>query len=134
MSLFESGQSELKTGSTKVLVNSLMGIRAKAGWLIVVSGHTDNTSSDLLNQALSLKRAESVRNWMHDTGDVPESCFAVQGYGVSRPVVTNCTAEGRVLNRRLEISLIPQADACQVPGATNALSQDDDVTQHEMEN
>jgi hypothetical protein len=43
---------------------------------------------------LSLKRAESVRDWMRDTGDVPESCFAVQGYGASRPVATNDTPEG----------------------------------------
>lgn len=128
MSLFDSGKSELKIGSTKVLVNSLVGIKAKPGWLIVVSGHTDNTGSTELNQMLSLKRAESVRNWMRDTGDVPESCFAVQGYGTSRPVATNDTAEGRALNRRVEISLVPQADACQVPGETKASSQDDGVT------
>lgn len=64
---------------------------------------------------LSLKRAESVRDWMRDTGDVPESCFAVQGYGESRPVATNDTAEGRALNRRVEISLVPQANACRAP-------------------
>lgn len=74
---------------------------------------------------LSLKRAESVRDWMRDTGDVPESCFAVQGYGESRPVATNDTAEGRALNRRVEISSVPQANACQLPGNTPASSQDD---------
>jgi outer membrane protein OmpA-like peptidoglycan-associated protein len=68
-----------------MLVNSLVGIKAKPGWLIVVSGHTDNTGNPQLNQTLSLKRAEAVRDWMRDTGDVPESCFAVQGYGESRP-------------------------------------------------
>ncbi|WP_202304455.1 OmpA family protein, partial [Dryocola clanedunensis] len=40
MSLFDSGKAELKTGSTKMLVNSLVGIKAKPGWLIVVAGHT----------------------------------------------------------------------------------------------
>ena len=128
MSLFDSGKADLKFGSTNVLVNSLVGIKAKPGWLIVVSGHTDNTGSTELNQTLSLKRAESVRNWMRDTGDVPESCFAVQGYGASRPVTTNDTPEGRALNRRVEISLVPQADACRIPGKTNTSSQDDGVT------
>ncbi|HEY2452416.1 MAG TPA: OmpA family protein [Scandinavium sp.] len=133
MSLFDSGKSALKTGSTKVLVNSLVGIKAKPGWLIVVSGHTDNTGSAQLNQTLSLKRAESVRDWMRDTGDVPVSCFAVQGYGASRPVATNDTPDGRALNRRVEISLVPQANACQIPGVTKTSSQDDDVTDNEME-
>jgi Outer membrane protein and related peptidoglycan-associated (lipo)proteins len=130
MSLFDSGKSDLKPGSTKMLVNSLVGIKAKPGWLIVVSGHTDNTGNPQLNQTLSFKRAESVRNWMRDTGDVPETCFAVQGYGESRPVATNDTPEGRALNRRVEISLVPQANACQIPGKTPASSQDDDVSQH----
>ncbi|HAV1905362.1 TPA: OmpA family protein [Enterobacter hormaechei subsp. steigerwaltii] len=125
MSLFDTGKWALKPASTKLLVNSLVGIKAKPGWLIVVAGHTDSTGDDQSNQVLSLKRAESVRNWMRDTGDVPESCFAVQGYGESRPVATNDTPEGRALNRRVEISLVPQANACQAPGTTHASSQDD---------
>ena len=133
MSLFDSGKSVLKAGSTKMLVNSLVGIKAKPGWLIVVSGHTDNTGNPKLNQTLSLKRAEAVRDWMRDTGDVPESCFAVQGYGESRPIATNDTPDGRALNRRVEISLVPQANACQIPGHTQASSQDDGASQHNGE-
>ncbi|AFJ46256.1 OmpA family protein [Shimwellia blattae] len=133
ISLFDPGQSVLKTGSTKMLVQSLVGIKAKPGWLIVVSGHTDNTGNPQLNQTLSLKRAEAVRDWMRDTGDVPETCFAVQAYGASRPVATNDTREGRALNRRVEISLVPQADACQIPGHTPASSQDDGASQHNGE-
>jgi len=135
MSLFDSGKAVLKTGSTRMLVNSLVGIKAKPGWLIVVSGHTDNTGNPQLNQTLSLRRAAAVRDWMRDTGDVPESCFAVQGYGKSRPVATNDTPAGRALNRRVEISLVPQANAnaCQIPGNTQASSQDDDVSQHNGE-
>ncbi|MBS0053848.1 OmpA family protein [Yersinia sp. Marseille-Q3913] len=119
LSLFDVGQSMLKPGSTKVLINALVGIKAKPGWLIVVAGHTDITGDDKSNQTLSLKRAESVRNWMRDTGDIPESCFAVQGYGQSRPLKSNDTEAGRALNRRVEISLVPQADACQVPETVN---------------
>ncbi|BDH45585.1 membrane protein [Salmonella enterica subsp. enterica serovar Choleraesuis] len=133
MSLFDSGKSDLKPGSTKMLVNSLVGIKAKPGWLIVVAGHTDNTGNPKLNQTLSQKRAEAVRNWMRDTGDVPESCFAVQGYGESHPAASNNKPEGRALNRRVEISLVPQASACQLPGIPQASSQDDDVIQNKME-
>ncbi|RJT45056.1 OmpA family protein [Rahnella woolbedingensis] len=120
LSLFDVGKYELKTGSTKVLINALVGIKAKPGWLIVVAGHTDITGDEKSNQVLSLRRAESVRDWMRDTGDVPESCFAVQGYGQSRPIATNDTPEGRAANRRVEISLVPQADACKATATPNS--------------
>lgn len=130
LSLFDTASATLKSGSTKVLVNALVGIRAKPGWLIVVSGHTDNTGSPVLNQTLSRKRAEAVRDWMRDTGGVPESCFAVQGYGATRPLQANDTTAGRAANRRVEISLVPQADACRIPGVNPASSQDDGASQH----
>ncbi|MBK0095712.1 OmpA family protein [Erwinia sp. S63] len=133
LSLFESGKAALRAGSDKVLINALVGIKARPGWLIVVAGHTDSTGNQQNNQLLSLKRAGAVRDWMRDTGDVPESCFAVQGYGQDRPVATNESAEGRALNRRVEISLVPQADACRVPGAQTRSSQDDGHSQSEKE-
>lgn len=133
LSLFDSGKSVLNAGSTKVLIHSLVDIRVKPGWLIVVAGHTDSTGSPELNLALSQKRAEAVRDWMRDTGDIPGSCFAVQGYGESRPLATNDTPVGRALNRRVEISLVPQAGACQIPDHTEASLQDDDVSQNNRE-
>ncbi|ENX4473346.1 OmpA family protein [Enterobacter roggenkampii] len=131
LSLFSAGKSTLRPDSTKVLVNALVGIKAKPGWLIVVSGHTDNTGSPGLNQTLSLKRAEAVRDWMRDTGGVPESCFAVQGYGAMRPLQTNDTTAGRAANRRVEIRLVPQADACRMPGIKPVPSQDGGASQHQ---
>ncbi|MEQ4925392.1 OmpA family protein [Proteus hauseri] len=114
LALFASGQYELKTDATKVLVDALINIKAKPGWLIVISGYTDNTGNTELNQKLSLKRAESVRDWMIKTSDIAPSCFAVRGYGQYQPVADNSTLDGRARNRRVEIRLIPQADACQV--------------------
>ncbi|NDO80648.1 cell envelope biogenesis protein OmpA [Citrobacter sp. NCU1] len=122
MSLFDVGKWQLKSGSTKVLINALVGIKAKPGWLIVVAGHTDNTGDDASNQVLSLKRAESVRDWMRDTGDVPERCFAVQGYGESRPLKINDTDVGRAANRRVEISLVPQVNACMASGTHSVVT------------
>ncbi|QEZ93053.1 hypothetical protein BTA34_12225 [Proteus sp. CD3] len=114
LALFASGQYELKNEATKVLVDALINIKAKPGWLIVISGYTDNTGNPDLNQKLSLKRAEAVRDWMIKTSDIAPSCFAVQGYGQHQPIADNSTLDGRASNRRVEIRLIPQADACQV--------------------
>lgn len=128
LSLFDVGQSTLKTSATKVLVDALLNIKAKPGWLIVVSGYTDNTGNPELNQKLSLKRAESVRDWMIETSDISPACFAVQGDGQNNPVADNQTAEGRAKNRRVEIRLIPQADACQ--GVDNQTVSPMDVDTH----
>ncbi|WP_237584770.1 MULTISPECIES: OmpA family protein [Proteus] len=114
LALFASGQYKLKNEATKVLVDALINIKAKPGWLIVISGYTDNTGNPDLNQKLSLKRAEAVRDWMIKTSDIAPSCFAVQGYGQHQPIADNSTLDGRARNRRVEIRLIPQADACQV--------------------
>lgn len=103
----------LKDGSTKVLVDALVNIRAKPGWLILVAGYTDTTGDEKSNQQLSLRRAEAVRNWMLQTSDIPATCFAVQGLGESQPAATNDTPQGRAVNRRVEISLVPRSDACQ---------------------
>lgn len=128
LSLFDTGKSVLKPGSLKMLVNALVDIKARPGWLIVVAGHTDSTGEAKANQQLSLKRAEALRDWMLQTSDVSPTCFAVQGYGATRPIATNDTPEGRALNRRVEISLVPQADACLASGNTEMSSQDDGIT------
>lgn len=73
----------------------------------------DATGDEKSNQQLSLRRAEAVRNWMLQTSDIPATCFAVQGLGESQPAATNDTPQGRAVNRRVEISLVPRSDACQ---------------------
>ncbi|HCM60961.1 MAG TPA: hypothetical protein DIT05_00190 [Morganella sp. (in: Bacteria)] len=127
LALFDTGKFTLKPGATKVLVDALINIRAKPGWLIVVSGYTDITGHADFNQKLSLKRAESVRDWMIETSDIDPGCFAVQGYGHNHPVADNNTAEGRAKNRRVEIRLMPQADACRASDTENVSPADGDT-------
>ncbi|SDI64200.1 OmpA family protein [Pseudomonas panipatensis] len=110
--LFNLGSAELKPGSTKVLVNALVGIKAQPGWLIVIAGHTDATGNAEQNLQLSLARAAAVRDWMQRMGDIPDSCFAVQGFGASQPIASNDTEAGRAANRRVDIRLVPELGAC----------------------
>lgn len=113
LSLFDAGSATLKPGSTKVLINALVGIKAQPGWLIVIAGHTDATGVTQQNLALSHARASAVRDWMQRMGDIADSCFAVQGFAASQPIASNETEAGRTANRRVDIQLVPHAGACE---------------------
>lgn len=112
LNLFDSGSAELKPGSTKVLINALVGIKARPGWLIVISGHADARGDAAKNLDLSRARASTVRDWMQRMGNIPDSCFAVQGVAASQPVSSNDTLDGRAENRRVDIRLVPEGNAC----------------------
>lgn len=113
LSLFDAGSATLKPGSTKVLVNALVGIKAQPGWLIVIAGHTDAKGTAEQNLALSHARASAVRDWMQGMGDIADSCFAVQGFAANQPIASNETEVGRSVNRRVDIHLVPQVGACE---------------------
>ncbi|MBV7549589.1 OmpA family protein [Pseudomonas sp. PDM26] len=117
LSLFSTASAQLKTESTKVLIDALVGIKAQPGWLIIISGHTDAVGSDEHNLQLSRARAAAVREWMQRMGGIPDSCFAVQGFGKSQPIASNDTEAGRQANRRVDIRLVPEAGACALPSA-----------------
>lgn len=74
--------------------------------LIDVYGHTDSTGSDAYNQSLSERRARAVADYLAMRG-VSSSRIRSQGFGEQYPVASNDTAEGRALNRRVEIKITP---------------------------
>lgn len=114
LSLFNSGSAQLKPDSTKVLIHALHGIKAQPGWLIVISGHTDSSGGVQHNLELSRARAAAVRDWLQRMGDIPDGCFAVQGFGDTQPIASNDIEAGRSANRRVDIRLVPEAEACVV--------------------
>ena len=68
----------------------------------VVEGHTDSVGTDAYNQNLSERRANAVRDMLVNQYGVGASRVSSVGYGESRPVADNATAEGRAINRRVE--------------------------------
>jgi OOP family OmpA-OmpF porin len=72
--------------------------------LLTIEGHTDNIGTAQYNQDLSERRAEAVRKSLVTDYGVPESRLTSKGYGLTRPVETNATPEGRAHNRRVELS------------------------------
>ncbi len=73
---------------------------------IKVSGHTDSTGSAEFNQTLSEQRAESVRSYLINK-KIKAGRLQAIGYGPRYPIATNNTAEGRQINRRVELELLP---------------------------
>jgi len=74
--------------------------------LIEVMGHTDSTGSDQYNQRLSERRAQSVTDYFTSREIIPTR-LQHYGYGEGYPVANNDTEQGRALNRRVEIALVP---------------------------
>ena len=78
--------------------------------LIDVYGHTDSTGSDSYNLQLSQRRADAVKNYLVSRG-VSAARIETLGYGEQYPKASNDTAEGRALNRRVEIKITPISQA-----------------------
>ena len=74
--------------------------------LVDVLGHTDATGTAKANEALSLRRAQSVAAQMRTRGVSPAR-VATRGYGAAHPIADNGTEIGRGTNRRVEIKLVP---------------------------
>ncbi|CAM3141726.1 Flagellar motor protein MotB [Burkholderia ubonensis] len=113
MSLFDSGRAQLKPGSNRAMVGALEMIRSHPDKRILVAGYTDNVGNSDSNMKLSTARAEAVRDWLIDASGIPATQFAIQGYGMTRPVANNNLPDGRARNRRVEITLVPDLPAHQ---------------------
>jgi outer membrane protein OmpA-like peptidoglycan-associated protein len=74
--------------------------------IVEVAGHTDSVGSDAYNHDLSVRRANSVANYLTGRGVMQQRLITV-GAGESRPVSSNDTDAGRAQNRRVEITLVP---------------------------
>lgn len=74
--------------------------------VVEVAGHTDSTGSDSYNMQLSQRRANTVGEYLYTRGIMDQRIISV-GMGEHYPVADNATPEGRQLNRRVEITLVP---------------------------
>jgi outer membrane protein OmpA-like peptidoglycan-associated protein len=75
---------------------------------VEIQGHTDDTGSPDHNNDLSHRRAEAVRAWLVRGGVAPDRLVA-KGYGMSKPIVPNLSAQNRAKNRRVEFVVLQRA-------------------------
>ena len=100
---------QFRSGSTDLLETAFPYLDAFAELMrddinarIEIRGYTDSDGSDEYNLRISQQRAEAVRNYLILKG-IAEHRMTAVGYGEADPVADNSTAEGRVMNRRIEI-------------------------------
>jgi outer membrane protein OmpA-like peptidoglycan-associated protein len=103
---FATDQDTVKPEFYQVLNSVALVLKKYNQTLVDVFGHTDSTGSEQHNLDLSQRRALAVANYLSAQG-VDSRRFAVTGFGESRPIASNATAEGRSQNRRVEIQLSP---------------------------
>lgn len=102
---FDFDKSTLKKES-EVELNKLVNyLTSNKGIIIEIGGHTDNQGSESYNERLSNDRAKAVYDYLVNKG-IDSKRMSYKGYGMSKPVATNDTEEGRALNRRTEFTII----------------------------
>jgi outer membrane protein OmpA-like peptidoglycan-associated protein len=100
---FASGKAELTADHNNVLGQVATWLLSNPSKTIVLVGHTDNDGSLESNIAVSIRRAEAVREALISDHKVPSSQLGVDGVGFLAPRASNDSPEGRTLNRRVEI-------------------------------
>tara|TARA_R110002094_G_scaffold13444_2_gene23974 strand:- start:567 stop:1490 length:924 start_codon:yes stop_codon:yes gene_type:complete len=103
---FETGSTKLGTGPFSSLEQLAAFLKAQPTVRVALVGHTDTVGSLEGNIAISRQRAGSVRQRLIDTYGIANSRLDAEGMGYLAPVASNLDAEGRDLNRRVEVILL----------------------------
>lgn len=103
---FDVDRSEVKPEFYETLRSVALILKKYDKTLIEIAGHTDSTGSEAYNQALSERRALSVARYLESQAIAPARLDPI-GFGELRPLTSNASEEGRALNRRVELTLIP---------------------------
>ena len=104
---FETGKAIIKPTSLPFLdeIAVVFANEDAKPWKLEIKGHTDNVGSESYNQKLSEERANSVKTYLISKG-IEGSKITSSGFGLSKPIASNDTADGRAKNRRVEFIII----------------------------
>ena len=102
---FEFNSSVLKTSSYSILDQIATEMKKYPTVKFNVNGHASQEGTDQRNMTLSIDRANAVKAYIVNVG-VDGSNLNTVGFGETKPIASNDTEEGRVLNRRVEIEKI----------------------------
>jgi OOP family OmpA-OmpF porin len=100
---FDFDQAVLKAEDKQRLDAAIAGLKNLAGdATIQVTGYTDSIGSEKYNRDLSMRRARAAQEYLVNKGVNPTR-IVISGMGESNPIASNDTADGRAMNRRVEV-------------------------------
>ena len=99
---FDSGSYQIKSNLRPILDRFAVTLNQNPVTTVKIIGHTDNRGSDAINNPLSVNRADATRDYLVTRG-VALNRIAIDGRGSREPIADNSTAQGRAMNRRVEI-------------------------------
>jgi outer membrane protein OmpA-like peptidoglycan-associated protein len=102
---FDTDKADLKPESYPELNRLVQLLLAQPDARIEIAGHTDNVGGDAYNKSLSERRARAVVQYLVQKG-IASARLVPLGLGLSQPVASNTTPEGRALNRRVEVRFL----------------------------
>lgn len=105
---FPIGKAVIMPENYALLSKVQLAIRSFSDPEVIVEGHTDSTGSTEVNQQLSQERATAVKEYLVSNNTLPGSNVLAVGYGSARPLMSNETAEGRAVNRRIDVIITPR--------------------------
>lgn len=101
---FESNKSVMLPSANGELNKLVAYLKSHPQYTVLIMGHTDNAGDDAINMQLSIDRAAAVRDYLVNKG-VNANSVSYIGFGSSKPIASNQTAEGQQKNRRVEFVL-----------------------------
>jgi len=102
---FDTNSADLKAASTATLDRGVATLNKRNKISVEVAAHTDSQGAEAYNQALSERRAASVKDYLVTHG-ISANRLTSKGYGESQPVADNMDAAGRAKNRRVELRVL----------------------------
>ncbi|MFZ2407719.1 MAG: OmpA family protein [Methylobacter sp.] len=103
---FDNDKSSIKPQFYPELDNAITVIKANPGVNIEVQGHTSSTGTVAYNQRLSERRAKAVKDYLDRSVTQTGGSLTARGYGLTQPIDTNETEEGRANNRRVQLEVL----------------------------
>ncbi len=102
---FEYKSAELTLASFDDLDRLAKHMKDHPNCILYLDGHTDNIGGEAYNMGLSKQRAIAAKNYMVSKHKISSSRIKVNWHGLSQPIATNDTEEGRAMNRRTELKV-----------------------------